>query len=174
MEYEKNKLTQSQLKELLHYDKHTGLFTWKVARNNIVKIGSITGNRKTTLGYGNIRISFLGKSRLYSTHRLAWLYEFGEFPKKHLDHVNHDRLDNRICILREVDRIDNQRNQKIRSTNKSGLNGVYWHKNSKKWAAEICVNKTSIHLGYFKDKNEAIMDRLHANRLYKFHNNHGK
>ncbi len=109
----------------------------------------------------------------YKAHRLAWLYEYGEFPKYHIDHINHNRIDNRIANLREVSRIDNQRNQKKSATNKSGFTGVHWHKQAKKWLASITVNCKTIYLGLYEDKNEAICARLHANRLYKFHANHG-
>ena len=166
-------LTQQHLKELLHYDKETGIFTWKISRCNSIKIGDEAGN-KHNAGYLIIGISILSVPKRYLSHRLAWLYVYGEFPKEHIDHVNHDRKDNRIDNLREATQKHNCRNASKYKTNKSGINGVNWHKRVKKWRAEIKVNGKKIHLGYSTDKNEAICARLHANKLYKFHANHGK
>ena len=172
MESTRKQLTQQQLKELLNYEKDTGIFTWKNPRANRCKPGDIAGaiNR----GYLLIGITVDGIALLYGAHRLAWLYEYGRFPNKDIDHINHDKSDNRISNLREVNHITNMKNQKIRSTNKSGFTGVSWDKNLKKWRAMITVNRTNMHLGCFTDKNDAIEARLHANRLYKFHPNHGK
>ncbi|MCK4816681.1 HNH endonuclease [bacterium] len=166
-------LTQQYLKSILNYDKDTGIFTWRVSRNNRIKAGDLAGTL-TSKGYIQVGIKIDGIALLYGAHRLAWLYEYGKFPSKDIDHINHDRLDNRICNLREADQKINQKNRTINKNNKSGFTGVSWHKNRNRWQATICVNKTIIHLGSFKDKNEAIMARLHANRLYKFHENHGK
>lgn len=170
MESTENQITQKYLKQVLHYDKDTGVFTWKVSNSNRVKAGNQTGHKKQAEGYTRIAIN----TKLYYSHRLAWLYEYGEFPIDQIDHVNHDRADNRIANLREVNNYLNSRNISKRKTNTSGFNGVSWNKRDKTWLAEIIVNGNKIFLGYFKDKNEAICARLHANRLYQFHANHGK
>lgn len=71
-----------------------------------------------------------------------------------IDHRNRDGLDNRRCNLRICSHSQNQKNRKIQKNNKSGLVGVSWNKQHKKW--EACVhNGKSIHLGLFDDKIEA-------------------
>ena len=166
-------LTQQYLKSILHYNKHTGVFTWAVSRTASIKVGDEAGGEHSG-GYLQISISLHSISKSYKAHRLAWLYEYGEWPREHLDHISHDRKDNRIENLREANNSQNSRNISKRKTNKSGFNGVHWSKQAKKWCASIAVNCKKINLGYFTDKNEAICARLHANRLYKFHANHGK
>ncbi len=169
----KTVLTQSKLKELLNYDKYTGIFTWRTSRGNRIKAGDVAGS-KNNHGYFRIRITILSISKSYLLHRLAWLYVYGIFPREHLDHVNHDRTDNKISNLREATQKHNCRNASKSKNNKSGFNGVSWCEPVKKWQTQIQVNGKLIYIGSYKDKNEAICARLHANRLYKFHANHGK
>ncbi len=134
-----------------------------------MKVNSKAG-KVTKAGYLHIKFN----SKLYFAHRLAWFYEYGKMPDVHLDHINHDRPDNRISNLREVDNATNSKNVSLMKNNKSSICGVNFYKADGTWVSYISVNRTRIHLGYFKDKNEAICARLHANRLYQFHANHGK
>ncbi len=62
-------LAQSRLKELLHCDPETGVFTWNVPVARMAKPGGVAGN---TNARGYRRISLLNKS--YLAHRLAFLY----------------------------------------------------------------------------------------------------
>ncbi len=165
-------LTQEYLKSILNYDKDTGIFTWREPTSKRVKVGDLAG--ALNKGYRRIKITIDGITRSYMAHRLVWLYMYGVWPKEQLDHVNHNRSDNRMINLREADNTTNHKNKTINKNNKSGFTGVRLAKKNKKWRAEIIVNGKTIHLGYFTDKNEAICARLHANRLYKFHANHGK
>jgi len=50
------------------------------------------------IGYIIIKIN----RKDYQAHRLAWLYEYGNFPKQTIDHINRIKTDNRICNLRDV------------------------------------------------------------------------
>ena len=77
------------------------------------------------------------------------------FKYKIIDHINHDGIDNRKCNLRACTHSQNKKNSNLYKNNKSGLNGVSWFKTNKKWHAQICKDKTVIHLGYFKNKNDA-------------------
>ena len=90
-----NSLSQKYLREALHYDPDTGIFTWKVATASCVKVGAEAGCVKND-GYRAIGMG--GKS--YKAHRLAWLYVHGEWPKEQIDHINHIRTDNRMENLR--------------------------------------------------------------------------
>ena len=55
---------------------------------------------------------------------------------------------------------EQQQNTKLKSNNTSGTKGVVWSKGSKKWRAQIIVNKRYIHLGLFINKDDAIKIRL--------------
>ena len=86
-------LNIDKVKNILSYDKDTGDFIWKLFRGNTAKKGSIAGSVDSR-GYLQINIS----GRLYLAHRLAWLYEYGVVPNGEIDHINHNRIDNRILI----------------------------------------------------------------------------
>ena len=161
-------LTQQQLKTQVHYNPRTGIFkrTVKTSKANIGD--EIT--RKTNRGY--IQFSVLGK--LYSGHRLAWLYEHGKFPKNQIDHINHDRIDNRIDNLREATNAENHKNRTMQSNNTSGYNGVYWREDRRRWYVSITIDQKTKHIGYFKAKDDAVSARKEAEKKYNFYNNYGK
>ena len=161
-------LTQERLKELFHYDPETGVFTRLVGQ-----CGAPTGvlkNKPTKQGYLRIQVD----KKRYPLHQLAWLYIYGRFPFRLMDHINHDKVDNRITNLREVTSQENQKNRSKPTTNKSGFIGVLKDKHKEKWRAQIVSNGKSIYLGTFKNKEDAIAAREAANIKYGFHDNHGK
>lgn len=165
---EKRLLTQERLKELLSYDESSGLFYWKVSRRNI-KAGDIAGHL-TEYGYYKLMID----SVVYQAHQLAWFYHYGYFPKGQIDHINHNKSDNRICNLREVSEKDNHKNRPKQVNNTSGCTGVSWYKLTNKWIAHIQVNKKHITLGYFNTFTEAVRARKEAEVKYGFYKNHGR
>jgi hypothetical protein len=155
-------ITQSRLKELLHYDQETGIFTWIAVTSTRIFVGDVAGSLDKSDGY--VRISIDRKS--YKAHRLAWLYVHDEFPPNEIDHINRVTSDNRICNLRSATRSENMHNTSIGINNTSGHVGVSWHKQSKKWMAHIRVNCKKIHLGRFDDINEATAARIAAKQKY--------
>lgn len=86
---------------------------------------------------------------------------------KIIDHINHDKKDNRKLNLRIATVQQNNMNQRIRSINTSGIKGVSWNKNANKWTARICVNYKNIYLGIFTDINDAIEARKNAEKIYQ-------
>lgn len=160
-------LTQLELKKLLNYDIGTGIFTWKVSRGK-AKVGKIAGFIDTS-GYVIIRIF----NKNYLAHRLVWLYVNGIFPEQ-IDHTNRTRNDNRLENLRICTKSQNQYNHKNHSTNTSGVKGVSWNTNAKKWKVAIRTEFGRIHLGYFKCLDEAKSIIIEArNKYHKEFANHG-
>ena len=160
-------LTKKRLQQLLEYNPKNGIFTRKTKSSNSVNVGDIAGC-KNLAGYITISID----NKPYLAHRLAWLYTYGEMPKEGIDHINHNKIDNRINNLRVVPQILNMRNLKMRNTNTSGITGVRWNKKAKKWIANINVHYKSIYLGLFIDINDAKKARKDAEKKYNFHVNH--
>lgn len=157
-----NNITQKRLQELLSYDPKTGLFINLTQRSGNAKKGNVAG---CVHPKGYIAIVLDGKK--YLAHRLAWLYVYGNFPEKDLDHVDETPSNNRISNLRLATNQENQHNRSNPSiNNKSGFRGVSWGKKLQKWRARIKLNETYKHLGYFNTAEEAYEAYLTAKRLY--------
>jgi len=153
----------------LVYASDSGLFYWIEDIGKRIKKGDIAG----TTVHGYIKISH--KKKQFNAHRLAWYMTFGSIESGiEIDHINHNRSDNRIDNLRIVRQQDNQKNRTKPITNTSGTVGVYWRKNRKVWVATITVARQFIYLGYFPRYSDAVNARKNAEVLYGFHENHGK
>lgn len=155
------------MREVLEYSPSTGSLTWRVARGRCAA-GTPAGY-DTDRGYRAVRI--FGK--VVYIHRVACLYMTGSIPPE-VDHINGDRSDNRWLNLRRADRIENSKNMKMPSTNKSGVMGVFWNNGKRKWTARIKVRQQSIHLGHFHSLSDATEARRVAEIKYGFHENHGR
>lgn len=53
-------------------------------------------------------------------------------------------------------------NRGVRSTNKSGVTGVFFNKRTGKWLATLTINKHRQHLGWFTNKDDAVAARVLA------------
>lgn len=148
-------ISQEILKE--HFDYCDGNLVWKKVINSNCKryLGKIAGSEKQS-GYMCIVLS--GKT--YYTHRLIFLYHHGFLPKT-VDHINGNKKDNRIENLREVTQQQNTFNSIKKSTNTSGIKGISWHKQCKRWRAECCINGKNFYLGLFDSIEEA---RIYLNK----------
>lgn len=168
-------ISQEQLKQLIHYNPDTGLFTWVITRGAKCIKGEIAGNisqngKHCRLSY--CRIYILGK--FYKAHRLAFLYMTGQFPTDEVDHINGDGTDNRWCNLRDVDHKQNGKNLRIKSNNSSGLHGVSWSDSRRKWRTRIFVDHKEIFIGRYDNLLEAACVRKSAELEHGFHINHGR
>ena len=152
-------LTQDRLKELLHYNADTGVFTWRATRRT-VKTGAVAGTRSVK-NYIMISVD----AKVYCAHRLAWLYIHGVWPTSELDHINRTRDDNRIANLRLADRYINTRNTETRKDSLSGAKGVRWHKTQARWESRIQHNHKPITIGYYGNLQDAVQARKIAEIL---------
>ncbi len=173
------------LRQLLDYDPETGALTWKVRGDEYFVDGKYDAGRRSRRwnsrhagkqafsddGQGYLRGTVVGSN--LAGHRVAWALVNGYWPDE-VDHINHDRADNRLANLREVSKGDNLKNRTMFSNNSSGVTGVSWHKQHSKWAAHIRVNGRRITLGVFRDMAEAVAARRKAEVEYGFHENHGR
>ena len=83
-----------------------------------------------------------------------------------VDHIYHNKNDNRKSQLRLVSPQQNASNCKINKSNTSGYKGVYWHEPAQKWEALIQYNNKLINLGLYSNKNDAIKVRQDAEIKY--------
>jgi hypothetical protein len=84
-----------------------------------------------------------------------------------VDHENVDSLDNRRANLRQSTNSQNIRNQRRKTTNKSGFKGVNLHTQTQKWHARITTDEGRISLGLFNTAEEAAA--AYAKAAEKFH-----
>src|SRR5262245_23090214 len=129
-----NDLTASQVRTLFDYDPETGIISWKVDRSNGRRVHTHAGDPAGTVradGYVQIHIS----GSIYLAHRLIWLWQTGEWPREHIDHINLDPSDNRWANLREATNGENM----INSRPKDRLlpRGVHVEKSTGKFRAHI-------------------------------------
>jgi hypothetical protein len=143
--------------ELLHYNPETGIFTWLVSPRS--------GWAGKTAGYDeNGYVALKIGATKYKAHRLAWFYIYGEWPSGMLDHINLNKADNRIANLRVVTFQQNAANRPAQYDNASGLKGVHWHKQSRKWRAQANIQGRRTHLGLFDTKEAAHAAYVRAAR----------
>ena len=83
-----------------------------------------------------------------------------------LDHINHDKADNRKCNLRIVSGSMNCWNKGLRASNTSGATGVYRRTGKDTWWAEIKENGIRHYLGDFASFDEAVVARKAAEEKY--------
>ena len=140
------------------FDYQDGNLVKKTGRVN--EIGQIAGSVHKASGYIHVKIN----TKAHKAHRLVFLYHYGYLPEC-VDHIDGDKANNRIENLRAATKEENCRNQKIRSTNKSGCKGVKWVKCKNKWQVEVCRNYKQINFGYYEDLELASLVAIEATEL---------
>lgn len=102
------------------------------------------------------------KGKLIRLHRVIMDAPAG----KVVDHIDHDKLNNRKSNLRVCNHSRNGQNSQISINNASGVTGVCWHKKANKWTAQIKHQYDNHYLGLFADFDEAVKARLKAEAVY--------
>lgn len=179
-------ITPTELRQLLFYVPSTGELFWKdrgiewftdkgrpAAANQLLwnakyagepALTSIAANRYRT---GRI----LGQA--YKAHRVAWAVHYGAWPVNFIDHINGNRTDNRIGNLRDVTKAENARNQRLHSTNTSGVAGVSFKSDRNVWRARISIDGNMRTIGTFASFEDAVNARKAAEAALGYHDNHG-
>ena len=146
------------IKKRLDYDPDTGLFTWN-RKSGKVEAGVIGATGYLAIGIGK---------KIYKAHRLAWFMQHGEMPKCGIDHINGNRLDNRIENLRLANTSENNQNRKVaHRNNKSGLLGVSMRRRNgepRYFSARIRIDNKLISLGSYPTAELAHQAYLNAKR----------
>jgi len=141
-------VSQDQLKQLVHYDPETGIFTWLVNRQPGIRIGDVAGTLRDD---GYIRIQVAGE-RKYASH-WAWLYMTGEYPPYEVDHEDRNRSNNSWRNLRSATKSLNCANRPKRVRESGLLRGTT--RNGGKFTAQIRVRGEHRYLGTYDTEEEA-------------------
>ena len=155
-------LTYEEASKILAYDPETG----EISRLN----KRSTTNRPNKTGYKTLDI----QGKTYKQHRLAWLLYYKKWPDNHINHINGNPSDNRICNLEDVLPLVNANSyRKISSRNRSGYKNVYWMESKQKWAASKMYYGVSYFLGLFEtaeEANDAVIQFKKDNKLAIYNN----
>ena len=120
-------------------------------------------------GYLQVTLNSNGKRRTRTIHQLVAVAFLNHTPCGHklvIDHINNDKLDNRVENLQIVTTRFNSRKTQVNYS--SQYKGVHWCKRSNKWRSEITINKKKIFLGYFEKEYDASV--VYQNKLLSLNN----
>ena len=139
-------ITQDRVRELLTYDKDTGVLTNRIKRNSRARAGDVAGHLNN-VGYLNIWLD----GSCYLAHRLAWLYVTGEWPTM-IDHKDRNRSNNAWNNLRSCSGSQNCANKKTMS--RYGYKGVC-RTGANSWQAQLKSKGRRYVIGGFSTPQEA-------------------
>lgn len=142
------------LSSLFDYDPLTGVVTRRVSvsgRGTKCQAGSEVGSVD---GKGYLHVMVRGK--FIRLHRLAFFLAYKRTPDL-IDHVDCDRVNNRLVNLRPSNPTRNAGNARKCANNKSGFRGVSQNSRSGKWHAQIKLNGKQTYLGRFDSPQDAAV-----------------
>lgn len=177
-------ITSEIVREFLHYDPDTGIFTWRhrdirwFKHKRAFKMwhtryaGKRAGRVATYKNGYECRVIRMFKSPVFE-HRIAWLYVSDDPLPESIDHINRDATDNRWCNIRPSSRLENSKNLSMKHNNRSGFTGVDWHGASGSWRARCWANGKRHSIGYFKSANDANEAAVEFRRRHGYDHGHG-
>lgn len=119
-----------------------------------------------TRGYSYVNLSLNGKPKKRTVHQLVAIAFLGHTPCGHeivVDHINNDKLDNRVDNLQLTTNRHNSSKDKKGGSSK--YTGVCWHKPSSKWHSYIKIGSRNVYLGSFDSEVDAAS--AYKNKLKK-------
>lgn len=155
-------ITAEELLAAFSYDPSTGDLCWKIRPANNVKVG-VPIRAINTSGYYHVGF----RRKVYTVHRLVWLMTHGEWPELEIDHINLDKLDNRLENLRLATKGQNLTNIPKGCGLTSQYKGVCWKKSNNCWTAQISHNGKCHWLGHFDNEYDAHLAYCEAAKLLK-------
>lgn len=135
--------TQEQVKKLFDYHQD-GYLVWAVNRRR-GRIGNKVG-----IVHPNGYFRTMVNGKFQSNHRITFLWHYGYLPE-YVDHIDGDKLNNKLENLRPVNAKQNQQNSKLSCKNLSGYKNVSFCPQTKKWVVKISVNGKRKTIGRYHD-----------------------
>lgn len=158
------------LRLVVHYDSETGAFHYKERLGENLKPDGL--GWVDSKGYRMLSI----RGFKLPAHIAAYAYVHGFFPDKgqFIDHINHDRKDNRIENLRLVTNQQNQQNRKG-IPNNTGISGIYYNRKTGKYQARIRIKGVTVYSKTWEhyELDKATQELAEVRNKLGFHKNHG-
>ena len=107
-------------------------------------------------GYYNVSLRKNKKQKTAMVHKLVAICFLNHKPNRYsliIDHINDNKLDNRIENLQIV--TNRYNSHKTQGKYSSMFKGVSWNKFAKKWVSTIRLNGKKKFLGYFDNEYDA-------------------
>ncbi len=137
-------ITFEKAHELFEYLPE-GKLVRKVSTGNNSKRGTVVGYKRYD-GYSVVQYDGFW----YRLHRLIYFMHTNEWPEE-VDHIDGNPDNNKIENLRACTHKENLRNTGMYAHNTSGVKGVTWQADRKKWYAYINVDGKMKSLGRHDD-----------------------
>ena len=177
--------SQNDILNLLDYDPETGALAWRTRPVSMFKDGNTSaaancrGWNKRWAGKpaftadhnGYLAGNIAGK--VVAAHRVIWRLMTGDIPDV-VDHINGNRSDNRWVNLRNGTQADNASNLPKRKNNSTGVTGVFWVAEARRWRCRVTKDRKPHNLGYFGCLGHAIKAHRDALTEMGFAEEHGR
>ena len=146
-------LTEEYVKHLYDeahrkFNYEDGKLIWKEPQDK-----KYLGKEAGTITSNSYRSIYLG-GKLWGVHRIVFLMIRGYLPYV-VDHLDRNKLNNRIENLADSTESANMSNTKMRSTNTSGYRWVYYSNDTRKYSARLKVDGKMRRLGEYSTPGEA-------------------
>ena len=176
------KIDVEKMRKLFTYNESTGTLLWNrrtidmcssehaMKSFNNKKAGTIAGTKRKNAN-GKTYLVLKVDGFVHLVHRICYVIKTGLQPE-FIDHINGDGTDNRWENLRSTSITENNRNMRLFKTNTSEFCGV--GKLGCKWQSHIWINNKQVNIGTYDTKAEAVAARKAAEKVCKYHKNHGK
>ncbi len=155
------------LRKVLRYEPDTGKLFWLVRTPDTFLDGVANAEHICRRWNGKYagKEAFTANDRGYKqgsvfglnfrAHQVIWAMMTGEWNAADIDHIDMNKSNNSWANLRAASRSENKFNVGLRPDNTSGIKGVWYHSQCRKWAAEVYANGKKHSLGVFPTKQDA-------------------
>ena len=102
----------------------------------------------------------------YLAHRIIWEMHHGPIPDGMVvDHKDCNPFNNKIDNLRLATKAQNSHNSQLKSSNKTGVKGVYVHTETGKFIAQIKAHGKALHLGVYDSLEDGAIAYAFASEI---------
>lgn len=167
----KQDIPHCEIVRRFNYEPQTGSFTWRTGQRSGHEVGCVVTN-KAGNSYRMCSIGYKGKTYNFMTHVLILFHQKGEWPVE-VDHEDGNGLNNSWKNLRSVTRSVNNMNHRKQRNNSSGIAGVSYILNKRKWRAFGSSGGKQKHLLLSPDFFEVVCARKRWELTRAFTERHG-